>query len=130
MRRKEKEKMSTQLKIKAPKSPQKGRRQMKTTKEEAKFVTEFKSAHPIRETSGSGTGTFKWVRYLDGIDMRFGHTTKAGAERARGKAAREAWAMHVYNNELVACPRCGKQERRGVMEISGECNACMMMDAQ
>jgi hypothetical protein len=101
---------------------------MKTTKEETKFVSEFKTAHPICETRGRGTGTFKWVRYLDGIDMRFGHATKAGAERARGRAAREAWAMHSHDNEMVPCPRCGKQERRATMEISGECNDCMMRE--
>jgi hypothetical protein len=68
----------------------------KTTKEERKFIAEFKREHPICETSGSGTGTWKWVTYLDGIDMRYGHRTKAEAERARGKAARKAWLIHCF----------------------------------
>jgi len=99
---------------------------MSTKTTEAKFLREFKSAHPVYETGGSGTGTWKWVRYLDGIDMRYGHDTKAGAERARGKAAREAWAMHSFENEMIECPRCKKQARRKEIDITGECNACLM----
>ena len=67
-------------------------------------IKEYKENHPIRETSGSGTGTWKWVRYLDGIDMRYGHETKAGAERARGKAARLQAANDEYNE--THCPLC------------------------
>ena len=100
---------------------------MKTMKEEATFVTEFKTAHPIRETSGTGTGTFKWIRYSDGLDLRFGNATQAAARRERARAARENWVLHCYNNEMVPCPICGKHERRITMEIGGVCDNCMMV---
>jgi len=97
--------------------------EMQTQKE---FISNFKNQNPIRETSGSGTGTYKWKRYLDGIDLRYGHNSRKSAEMSRARAAGEAWATYAHQNESVPCPKCGKLEKRQTMEITGECNDCML----
>ena len=99
---------------------------IKQSAEQRKWIAEFKSANPIVETTcGSGTGIYKWVRYLDGIDMRYGHDTRKGAEVARGAAAMEAWAMHALKNSFIGCPRCHKPGRRYEIDQTGECAECL-----
>ena len=102
-------------------------RQTVSVKTWSRFFAEFKSKNPIRETSGSGTGTYKWRRYLDGIDMRFGHPTLAGAQRALAKRARLEYAIHLSEEQPVICPRCKKSTTAkwvSSYDAPGMCKEC------
>lgn len=98
---------------------------MKTEKE---FTVAFKEKNPIVETSGSGTGTYKWQRYLDGIDMRFGYLTRKSAEIARAKSAKEAYLSYQYTEAEISCPKCGKKTTQDIIDRMGKCWDCEKKD--
>ncbi len=94
---------------------------MKTKKE---YVADYKNMNPIVETSGTGTGTYKWHKYLDGIDLRYGFDTRKAAEMARAEAAKEAYQMYEYKQTKVSCPSCGKETTQEILDNMAKCWDC------
>lgn len=88
-----------------------------------KFVEEFKKNNPIVECSGHGPA-WKWRRYLDGIDLRYGCRTKKAAEMERAKAAKEAAIIADDYETPIPCPKCGKQTKRDIINYVGTCLDC------
>jgi hypothetical protein len=76
---------------------------MKTRKQ---FVAEFKEKNPIVETSGTGSGTYKYQRYLTGIDLRYGFTSRKAAEMDRAKTANAAYYYYADGERIVVCASC------------------------
>lgn len=89
--------------------------------EQSKYIKNFKQNNPIYDCLGSTGGRWKWRRYLDGIDLRYGHATKKSAEMDRAKVARGAWELELYYSELIPCPICKKPIQRRIVEAIGGC---------
>lgn len=92
-------------------------------KVEKQFIAEFKEQNAIVETSGSGTGTFKWRKYLDGIDMRYGHNTRRSAEMDRSREAKESYQYYAEKETKATC-KCGQETTQEQMGAVGECWEC------
>jgi len=90
---------------------------------EKDFIADFKAKNPILETSGSGTGTYKYQKYLGGIDLRYGFTTRKAAEMDRAKMAKEAYYYYADGERIVECPNCGKEVKNNQTH-EGRCVHC------
>lgn len=95
---------------------------MKNMTEKEQYIADFKANNPIRDCLGCGP-RFKWVRYLDGIDLRYGHNSRKSAEMARAKSARESWAMYELGQQSEIC-HCGGISNHQTIDALGECITC------
>lgn len=89
------------------------------------YFEEFKNDYPIRDCLGSTGGRWKWRRYLDGIDLRYGHPTKRSAQVDRAKCAREEYAVYLRQEEKIPCSICGEMyPRADLYPFDGHCWPC------
>jgi hypothetical protein len=88
------------------------------------LIRQFKNDNPIHDCLGCTGGRWKWQRYLDGIDLRYGYNSKRMAELARVDAAKKHAAEIIYNDEPVACG-CGKMMPRYEYDAIGMCANCL-----